>query len=150
MEKKVITICGSIAFIDEMISVRDELIERGFEVLIPPTELLGENGEMITAKEYYALRQDISDENSWIWNRKKEAILTHFEKIKKSDSILVLNYDKNDISGYIGGNTLMEVGVALLLEKKIYLLKKIPEISYKEEILGCKPIVIDDDLSRIV
>jgi len=146
---KTITICGSIAFIDEMISVKEELEKKGFEVLIPLTELLNDKGEIISAKEYYKLRQDISDENSWIWSRKKEAILTHFEKIKKCDSVLILNYDKNDVLGYIGGNTLMELGAAVLYDKPIYLLKQIPDLSYKEEILGCKPILLNDDLSKI-
>ena len=61
----------------------------------------------------------------------------------------VCNYDKKDIKGYIGGNTLMEMGLAFFLKKKIYLLNEIPEISYKEEILGVKPIIIIGDLSKI-
>lgn len=73
----------------------------------------------------------------------------YFEKVNWSDAILVLNYDKNNIIGYIGGNTLMEIGVAFFLKKKIYLLNLIPEISYKEEIIGMKPIIINGDLSII-
>lgn len=146
---KIITICGSIAFIDEMISVKKELESLGFEVLIPMTELLDGDENIISSKEYYKLRQNVTDEKSWIWGRKKEAILAHFDKIKKSDCILVLNHDKNDVCGYIGGNTLMELGIAVMFDKPIYLLKQIPELSYKEEILGCKPILINDDLSKI-
>jgi hypothetical protein len=62
----------------------------------------------------------------------------------------VLNHEKNGIVGYIGGNTLIEMGVAFYLGKKIYLYDPIPEMSYTEEILGMKPTVIDGDLSRIV
>ena len=74
----------------------------------------------------------------------------HFDKVAWSDAILVLNYDKNKIEGYVGANTLMEMGLALHLNKRIYLLNPMPEISYKEEILGMKPIIINGDLSKIV
>lgn len=59
------------------------------------------------------------------------------------------NYDKNDIPGYIGGNTLMEMGVAFFLRKPIYLLKHVPMLPYREEVIGMKPIVIEHDLSRL-
>ncbi len=62
---------------------------------------------------------------------------------------MVCNYPKNDIDGYIGANTLIEMGLAFYLEKPIYLLNPIPEISYKEEILGMKPIVLNGDLEKI-
>src|SRR3990167_4062096 len=67
-----------------------------------------------------------------------------------ADAILVCNYDKNGIAGYVGANTLLEMGLAFHLRKPIYLLNAIPEVSYKEEILGMQPIVIDGDLERIV
>ena len=62
---------------------------------------------------------------------------------------MIANYDKNNIKGYIGGNTLMEMGLAFFLKKKIYLLNEIPELSYKEEILGVLPIILNGDLSKI-
>lgn len=86
---------------------------------------------------------------AWVWERKKWAMKKHFEKIVWGDAILVLNYAKNNIDGYIGANTLIEMGLALHLDKPIYLLNPIPEISYKEEILGMQPIVIEGDLSKI-
>ena len=59
------------------------------------------------------------------------------------------SYDKNGVKGYIGGNTLMEMGLAFYLKKKIYLLNEVPELPYKEEILGVKPIILNGDLSKI-
>ena len=35
------------------------------------------------------------------------------------------------------------------LKKKIYLLNEIPELPYKEEILGMKPVILNGDLSKI-
>jgi len=42
------------------------------------------------------------------------------------------------------------MGVAFFLDKKIFLLNPIPEISYKEEILAMSPIVINQEISKIV
>jgi hypothetical protein len=144
-----ITICGSIAFYDEMLAVERQLEALGHEVKLPPNEIKDEAGNMISVKEYYDRRKSETDDQSWIWDRKGEAIMAHFEKIEWSDAIIVLNYTKRDISDYIGANTLIEMGLAFWLRKKIFLLNPIPEISYKEEILGMKPIVINGDFTKI-
>jgi hypothetical protein len=145
-----ITICGSIAFYQEMMTIKKDLELLGHEVDLPHTEIKDENGEMISVAEYYQRRKAETNDDSWIWDRKEEAIRMHFEKIAWAEAILVLNYSKNNIDNYIGGNTFLEMGVALHLNKKIYLLNNIPEISYKEEILGMKPMVIKGDLKKII
>ena len=144
-----ITLCGSIAFYDEMLALKQKLEQARHEIKLPPIEVKDENGKMISVKEYYEKRKTETSETSWVWDRKKEAMKTHFDKIAWSDAILVINHDKKDIPGYIGANTLVEMGMALHLNKKIFLLKNIPEISYKEEILGMKPVLINEDLSKI-
>ena len=66
------------------------------------------------------------------------------------DAVLVLNLDRKGIKNYIGGNTLMEIGFAYVLNEKIFLYNPIPEIEfYKSEIEAVKPIVINGDLSLI-
>jgi hypothetical protein len=144
-----ITICGSIAFYQEMLDVQKQLEAMGHKVKLPPHEVEDENGNMIPVKEYYARRKAAGVDDAWIWERKSQAITWHFDKEVWADAILVTNYDKNGIAGYVGGNTLMEMGVAFFLKKPIYLLKPIPEISYKEEIIGMKPVVINNDLKKI-
>lgn len=144
-----ITICGSIYFYKKMLEIKQDLEKLGHEVDLPPFEIKNEKGEMISVAEYYSQRKSETSDTGWIWDRKEEAIRMHFNKIEWSDAILVLNYDKNGISNYIGGNTFLEMGVAFHIGKKIYLINDIPEISYKEEILGMKPIVIFGDLSGI-
>ena len=42
------------------------------------------------------------------------------------------------------------MGLAFYLRKPIYILHNIPEIGYKEEILGMKPRVIDGDFGKII
>lgn len=145
-----ITICGSIVFYQEMMKIKEDLELLGHEVGLPPTEIRDEKGEMIPVTEYYQRRKAETNDDSWIWDRKEEAIRTHFKKIEWAEAILVLNYSKNNIDNYIGGNTFLEIGVAFYLNKKIYLLNNIPEMSYREELLGMKPIVINGDLDKIV
>ncbi len=144
-----VTICGSIAFYEKMEEVKKQLEELGHEVKIPPNRMVKENGDEIPVMEVYKQRKATKTEEGWLWDRKEEAIRWHFEKIEWSEVILVLNYDKNDIMNYIGGNTFLEMGVAFHLKRNIYLLNPIPEIGYKEEILGMKPIILNNNLEKI-
>lgn len=144
-----ITICASIAFYKEMVDIKNALELLGHEVKLPPSELKNEEGKMMSVLDYYHQRKSETRDDSLVWDIKQEAMRVHFEKIEWSDAILVLNYNKGGIDNYIGGNTFLEMGLAFYLNKKIYLLKGIPEIAYKEEILGMKPKLILGDLSQI-
>jgi hypothetical protein len=85
-----------------------------------------------------------------LWDLKEGAIRDHYEKIDWCDAILAVNHDKRGITGYIGGNTLIEIGVAFYLHKPIYILNSVSsELSYKQEIMGMKPILLNGDVSLI-
>lgn len=144
-----ITICGSIAFYDEMLSIKKDLEKLGHEIKIPPAELQDQNGKTISVKEFYQQRKGEIKDQDWITDIKEFAIRLHFEKIENSDAVLILNYDKNNISNYIGANTFLELGLAFHLKKKLFLLNAIPEGNYSEEIRGMKPIVINGILKSI-
>ena len=73
----------------------------------------------------------------------------HFAKIDRSDAILVTNLAKNGIENYIGGNTLMEMGHAYADGLDIFLLNDIPDVSYRDEIAGMHPVVLDGDLGKV-
>ena len=80
-----------------------------------------------------------------------DAIREHWPIIEKSDCVLVLNYDKHNIKGYIGGNSFLEMGFAYILNKPIYLLNPIPDMPhYKTEIIAMKPIYIEGDLEKVL
>ena len=147
-----ITICGSIAFFKEMQKTKEQFESMGHTVKIPPSQVKGKDGNLISVAEFYQIRKssEAQGENTdWIWQLKTEAMRAHFEKIVSSDTILVLNIEKNNINGYVGSNTFLEAGLAFHLNKKIYLLNQIPEQQCREEILGMHPIVINGDLSKI-
>ncbi len=150
----VITICSTIKFWPQILKVKKQLEEMGHEVLIPPHEVKNEAGDFIPVEEYYAIRKEMmakdGKEHDWIWQRKKEAMNCHFNKVEKGDVILVLNYEKNEVANYIGGNVLLEIGLAFWLGKPIYLMNSIPQtLSYTEELKGMQPIIINEDLSLI-
>lgn len=144
-----ITLCGSIAFIDEMAGIKNKLEELGHTVKMPPFEVPGPDGTPMPVKEYYAFRKSSPNHEAWVWDRKADAIRLHFDKVAWADVILVTNYDKHGVAGYIGPNTLMEMGLAFHLKKKIYLLNPVPDVTWREEILGMKPIVIDSDFALL-
>ena len=150
----VVTICTTIKFWPKVLEVKKQLEEMGHEVLIPPHEVKNEAGDFIPVEEYYELRKKMmakeGKEHDWIWQRKKEAMDCHFEKVDKADVILVLNYEKNGVANYIGGNVLLEIGLAFWLNKPIYLINPIPtELGYTEELKGMQPIIINGDLTLI-
>ena len=146
-----ITICGSIAFLDKMRALKDELEKSGHEVCIPWANTTDGKGNAISEEEYYKIRKstDVKDINHWIWVRKSEEMKGYCKKVAEAEAILVANFDKNNIPGYVGANTLMEMGLAHYLGKRIFLLNPIPEISYKEEIFGMRPVTINNNLKLI-
>lgn len=145
-----ITLCGSIAFITEMYELKESLEKMGHEVQAPPEFIPAESGGQIHSLEYYKHKKSRLKDDDSFWKQHHQRIRDHFDKVEWADCILVANYDKNNIPGYIGPNTLMEMGLAFYLKKPIFVLKNLPgEISYKEELLGLNPIVINEDLSLI-
>ena len=91
-----LTLCGSIAFINEMDALRQELEALGHTVKMPPMqERIGENGEHISAEEYYAHKKAAgTDLNHWIWKHHGDCITTHFQKVEWADAVVILNLDK--------------------------------------------------------
>ena len=135
----IITICGSMQFHKEMLEAKQSLEERGHTVYIP-------SGAYDTSKnEFYA----DSEEEKINFKIEHDLIHEHFHEIDKAEAILVLNYDKKGVTGYVGGNTFLEMGYAFGLGKKIYLLYPVPDMDYKVEMHSMRPIVLDGDLSRL-
>jgi hypothetical protein len=151
-----ITLCGSIGFYKEMEAARDELFKYGHDVKIPelalevPQEFGG--GKKVYFGQYIEQNGGIDafDPEHKIWDLKEGAINDHYQKIDWCDAILVINHEKRGIQGYIGGNTLIEIGVAFYLKKKIFIYNPVSsELTYKQEIMGMKPAILNGDLSKI-
>ncbi len=144
-----ITICGSTAFIKEMESVASELEALGHEVKFPPVKFTDHDGKVWQTSEYYEFKKTEPYDDPKFLKNHTQRIQDHFDCVEWSDVILVTNYDKNGVANYIGPNTLIEMGLAFYLKKKIYLLNPIPGVPWKEEIIGLRPVVINGDLKQI-
>ncbi len=136
-----IVIIGSMKFAQQMLGAQKILQDLGHEVVVPyDTKMCAENPERDFASdpEHFKTYDDI--------------IKAHFDLIVPRDAILVLNYPKNEIAGYVGGSTLMEMGIAHHFNKKIFLLFDPPteeDIRYAIEINLMKPIVLQGDVQNI-
>jgi hypothetical protein len=140
-----IVICSSAAFYKQVIEVAKQLRSMGFKVLVPLTA-----GKMERSGDFRVETYKTWFVDSNTYSRKTFLTKHHFKKIAEGDAVLVLNYEKNGKSGYIGGAVLMEMGLGLYLGKKIYILNPIDEtVNYKEEILGMQPVILKDDLRLI-
>ncbi len=144
-KKKIITICSSVSFYKEALSVSEELEKLGFKVLVPTTAL-----RMRESGDYDADEHKVWFRKPKEYTKKKEFMIEHFDFVIKGDAILVLNLKKKDIKGYIGGNVLMEMAIAFHYKKPIFIYDAISEeLIFKEEIYGMLPIFIQKDLAKI-
>jgi len=78
-----------------------------------------------------------------------DLIKRYYDLIKEAEAVLVLNVEKNGIKNYIGGNTLIEMAFAYVLDKKIYLLNGILDMPYKDEIMAMNPILLGGKIGSI-
>jgi len=126
-----ITLCASSKFFDKLVQIKSNLENLGHEVLTTSMNQFRE--EDAEAKIKYNL------------------IKEHFNKINRSDAILVVNIDHKGIKGYIGGNSFLEMGKAYDKEIPIFLLNQIlEELSYSDEIKAMQPVVINGNLEMIM
>ncbi len=137
-----IAICGSMKFAKEMLEAKNRLEEMGHIANVPSDTLQMVSGEL--------------DHDDFDKDRKhcieNDIIREHFRLIENSDAVLVLNPNKNGIQGYIGGGTLMDIGQAHNMNKKIFVLNPLPsidELSYVHEIMTMQPVILGGDLGAI-
>jgi len=132
-------ICGSMHFAKEMLRAKEILEKIGYEVMVP-----SDVNECLLNPE---LNMDLE------YCRTADIDKKDFDQVAKSDGIVVLNYERNNIRGYVGGATLMEIGLARYLNKKIFLLNNPPEekdLRYALEIKVVRPIVLNGDLNNML
>lgn len=135
-----IIICGSISAANEILETKDWLEGAGHEVEIPE----GVKNEFLRGRTEVSLEEKADDKI------KNDLIRSYFEKIKLYDIVLVVNPEKKGIAGYIGGNTFIEMAFAHVLNKKLYVLYDLPNLSYSSEILAMQPGVLKGDLNKVV
>lgn len=126
-------------FTDKMLEAREKLREFGHDAFV--TDL----HKAMVGKTY-----DEIEKIKLYQKYHLDAIRGFWNMMQCADAVLVLNYDKNGIRNYVGGNTLMEIGFAYVLNQKVFMLNPIPEMPYcRTEIEAVKPIILNGDFSRI-
>ncbi len=138
-----IIICGSLTATREILEIRDKLEAKGHEVEIP------HGCKNLGVRKRVKNRKVIIDSEEAEEKTKYDVIKKYYELIKKHDVVLVINPDKKGVSGYIGGNTLIEMAFGYVLGKKIYCLYPLPKMSYTAELLAMKPIILNGDLEKL-
>lgn len=138
-----IFIIGSMYFAKEMLEAQKKLEELGHTVGVP-----------CDAQEFVSNQGKTTDnhEENYKWCIDNDIIRKCFDSVAESDAVLLLNYPKNGVDGYVGASGLMEIGLAYYLKKKIFLLYPPPpvkEVKYSHEILIMQPIILNGNLNSI-
>lgn len=134
-----LVICGSMSFYDEIIGIKAYLNSFNIDVLIP------DNNELIYKKIIN------NSSNKYACAYKGFLSRIHFNKIlkKSTEAILVVNCKKYSIDDYIGPNTLAEIGLAFVKNKKIFILYDFP-IIYKEELCAWGAIPLRSNIKILI
>lgn len=130
-----IALCGSMTFWDDFISTAKQLQANGVKPLLPDFVddfITNSNGEFL------------SDELTY-----NKLINSHIQNIKNANAVLVINGRKNEIDGYVGANTILEIGVAYAIGLPIFLLRQMDSQPSRDVVLGTLPVVLDGDVDRI-
>ncbi len=129
-------------FAKEMIEAKAKLEEMGHEVKVP-----------CDIEKHLEDASFIDDLEADIEHAKENNVLkTCFGYVAESDAVLFLNYPKNNIPGYVGTSSMMEMGIAFHLGKKIFLLNETPhhdDARWVVEVRLVDPVVINGDLTKI-
>jgi len=137
-----IMICGSMSFAKEMLALQKQLQEIGHSVDVPcDTDLHIEKPNFID-------ELDADREHLIAHNIMKQC----FDLLAASDAVVFLNLPKNGIDGYIGTSSLMEMGLAYYLGKKIYLMYPHPdpnEHRWAHEVASFQPTILCGDINAL-
>jgi diphthamide synthase subunit DPH2 len=139
---KIIALCSSASFYERLLGIASQLEHKGYRVIVPiAARHMKERGDF-RVDHYKTWFRNPKD-----YKKKSTLIIGHFKEIKKSDAILVLNYEKKGTRGYIGGSVLMEMAIAFFLKKQIYILNNVSKkSSFYEEIMAMEPIFLKSQL----
>ncbi|MEM7217212.1 MAG: hypothetical protein AAF515_02535 [Pseudomonadota bacterium] len=132
---KTICICGSMTFIDRMESLAAELQAAGYRVHTPVREEASLNWDALDDEQKQA--------------RKRAYVSGYLQTIRRSDLVLLANYEKHGIAGYIGPNSLMEAAFAYALDVPLAYLEPVGEQPCQLEALAMSSRVFGRDLNGL-
>ena len=134
-----IFICCSKYLYNKIPEIKEQLERVGHEIILPNSF-----EEPLKEEEM----KKISKEEHIKW--KSNMIRLQDTKVRESDALLVLNFEKNNQPNYIGGATFLEIFRAWELGKKVFLFNQIPDNLLKDELTAMNPLILNEDLSKII
>lgn len=132
---KRVVISGSISFMHQMRQIKTELDNRSVKAIMPDDiDGVFDIPGLDAYKRF-----------------KRGASVAHLNKIRdpRTYAVLVANFDKNGVRGYLGANSFAEVSVAFAARKRIFLLGEIPS-QYADELSAWGAIALNGDLSELI
>ena len=132
-------VAASSSFWDKLPAIKEKLEGLGHEVMLPST-----------------VKDPGLEERTW-----QESHDAHVKLIRKlfedseervgkwCEAIYLLNYDKHNTKGYVGGAALIELYIAHREHKKIFIENDVFPGPMYDEIMGFDPIFIHGDLEKI-
>ncbi len=142
---KTIVICASVSFYRQAIEIEEQVKGQGYKVIVPKIAYAMRDANDFEVSHYKTWFADANE-----YHKKGELMRAHFDRIAEGDAVLVLNFEKHGVQNYIGGNVLMEMGIAFYLEKPVIILNEVPKDSaFLEELLGFEPTVLHGKLADL-
>ena len=132
-------VCGSMSFAKEMLELQNQLEGFGHDVSVPC------DTELHAGKPGCIDELDKDREHLVANNIMKQC----FDTLAESEAVIFLNLSKNGVEGYIGTSSLMEMGLAYYLGKKIYFMYPHPdpnEQRWAHEVASFQPAVLNGSI----
>lgn len=135
-----IMICASVSFAKEMIEAKEFLDKKGHKADM--------TSDIVEYFKNPSMKESFNAELKWSVDY--DVLMESFNKIKDCDAVLILNYDKKGIKGYLGTSVLMEIAVAYANKKKLFLLNPIDkQQNYVLELEVIKPKILNGNLELV-
>ena len=135
-----IFLAASSSFWDRLPEIKEKLETLGHEVMLPSTvddPELEERTWKDSNEAHVALVRKLFEDSE--------------ERVGKwCDAFYLLNYDKNNTRGYVGGAALIELYIAHRERKKIFIENDVYPGPMYDEIMGFGPVFVHGDLKKIV
>ena len=133
-------LAASSSFWDKLPEIKAKLEALGHEVMLPSTvddPELEERTWKDSNEAHVALVRKLFEDSE--------------ERVGKwCDAFYLLNYDKNNTRGYVGGAALIELYIAHREHKKIFIENDVFPGPMYDEIMGFGPTFVHGDLKKIV
>jgi len=108
-----------------------DLANRGFEIVLPAD---------------IGAESDVNGTS----NRKPGSFTYYHEEIAKSDAVLVVNEAKDGTANYIGPHTLIEMALAHVLRRPIFLLNPLPDqVAWLDELQAMDVEILDGHIDEL-